>query len=67
MSEVMTLALRAKEAATGLGTTSTEQRNRALLAMAHGLMANQDEIIAANQKDMEAAREKGVASALLDP
>lgn len=66
MSEVMTLAQRAKEATTSLGITSTEQRNRALLAMAHALMHNQDKIIAANAKDMEAAREKGIAPALLD-
>jgi len=66
MSEVMTLALRANEAATSLGITSTEQRNRALLAMAHALMQNQDEIVAANAKDMDAARAKGIAPALLD-
>ncbi len=66
MSEVMTLARRAKEAATGLATTSTEQRDRALLAMAHSLTHNQDEILEANAKDMEGARQKNVAPALLD-
>jgi glutamate-5-semialdehyde dehydrogenase len=66
MSEVMTLAVRAREAARGLGTTSTGQRNRALLAMAHALTHHQDEILTANAKDMEEARGKNVATALLD-
>ncbi len=66
MSEVMNLALQARKAAARLGTTSTEQRNRALLAMAGGLMHAQDEILAANAKDMEAARAKNVAASLLD-
>ncbi len=66
MSEVMTLATRAREAAQRLGTTSTEQRNRALLAMAHALTHNQDEIIAANASDVAAARGKNVAESLLD-
>ena len=66
MSEVRTLAQRGQEAARGLATTSTEQRNRALLAMAHALMHNQEEIIAANSQDMDAARAKGIATSLLD-
>ena len=66
MSEVMTLANRAREAATGLATTSTGQRNRALLAMAHALTHNQDEVLEANARDMEDARSKNVAESLLD-
>jgi glutamate-5-semialdehyde dehydrogenase len=66
MSEVMTLALRAREAAQRLATTSTGQRNRALLAMAHALTHHQDEILAANEADMDAARAKNVGTALLD-
>jgi glutamate-5-semialdehyde dehydrogenase len=66
MSEVMTLALRAREAAQRLATTSTGQRNRALLAMAHALTHHQDDILAANAADMDAARAKNVSLALLD-
>jgi glutamate-5-semialdehyde dehydrogenase len=66
MSEVQALATKAREAAAGLAITSTMQRNRALLAMAAALTARQDEIVAANEKDMAAAREKGTADALLD-
>ncbi|MHB9002994.1 MAG: glutamate-5-semialdehyde dehydrogenase [Coriobacteriia bacterium] len=66
MSEVMVLAERAREAAGRLAITSTGQRNRALLAMAHALMANSEEIIAANDRDMADARTKNVQAALLD-
>lgn len=66
MSQVRELAVRAKEASRRLASSSTQQRNRALLAMAHALTARQDEIIAANEKDLAAAREKGTAAGLLD-
>lgn len=66
MSEVHELAARARQAAIALASTSTDQRNRALLVMAHALVAKQDEIIAANEQDMVAARAAGTAPALLD-
>ncbi len=66
MSEVMALAVRAREAAQALSTTSTEQRNRALLAMAHALMHNQEDILEANARDMQDARAKNVQESLLD-
>lgn len=66
MSEVVTLAQKAREAAAILATTSSSQRNRALLAMAHALVAKQDEILAANERDMEAARAKSTPPSLLD-
>lgn len=66
MSEVLQLAVGAREAARGLAVTSTEQRNRALLAMAHALMVHQDEILEANRADLDAARTKGTAEGLLD-
>jgi glutamate-5-semialdehyde dehydrogenase len=66
MSEVVTLAERAREAANALAVASSSQRNRALLAMAHALVARQDEILAANEKDMEAARAKNTPASLLD-
>ena len=66
MSEVMALAVRAREAAQALSTTSTEQRNRALLAMAHALMHNQEDILEANTRDMQDARAKNVQESLLD-
>ena len=66
MSEVLLLAERAREASSRLAITSTDQRNRALLAMAHALVAKQDEILSANEADMAAARAKAVAAPLLD-
>ncbi len=66
MPEVMNLARRARVASRRLGNTSTDQRNRALLAMAHGLMHGQEEILAANAVDMDAARTRNVAESLLD-
>jgi glutamate-5-semialdehyde dehydrogenase len=66
MSDVVKLAERARDASRILASTSTEQRNRALLAMAAKLMANQDEILEANAKDMQAGRESGMSESLLD-
>src|SRR5574340_106878 len=66
MSEVTELAKRAREASSSLASTSTDQRNRALLVMSHALMTRQDEILSANEADMSAARAKGTAASLLD-
>lgn len=66
MSEVLLLAKNAKEAARGLAITSTAARNRALLVMAHALTAKQDELLAANEVDIEAARANGTPEGLID-
>ena len=66
MAEVMDLAVRAREASRTLASTSTKQRDRALLSMAHALMSRQDEILEANAEDMEAARARNTAEPLLD-
>lgn len=66
MSEVLELATKARQAAIALASTSTDQRNRALLVMSHALVAKQDEIMAANELDMADARAKGTAASLLD-
>ena len=52
--EILTQAGAAKTAA---ATLSTERKNAALLAMAAGLEAETDSILAANAKDVEAARD----------
>ena len=66
MSEVVKLAERAQKASRKLASTSTKQRNEALLAMADRLVADQDVILEANAKDMEAGREEGLTASLLD-
>ena len=64
--EVVRIAEAAKAASAELAQTSTEQRNAALYAMAAALRDNADEIIGANEQDMEAAREAGTKESLLD-
>jgi glutamate-5-semialdehyde dehydrogenase len=60
------LAKRARAAAVKLGTLATETKDAALTAMAVELERGSDEVLAANARDMEAAREEGVTGALLD-
>jgi glutamate-5-semialdehyde dehydrogenase len=67
IAETMTALGRAsRSAATLLATASTEARNAALAAAAAELRKNAAEIIAANDKDMAAARERGLSGAMLD-
>ena len=66
MTDITQLALRARESARALAGTSTEARNGALVAMAAGLLAHSDRILAANALDMEAARAAGTPAPLLD-
>jgi glutamate-5-semialdehyde dehydrogenase len=56
----------ARAAAAELATTSGEKRNAALTAAASTLRENSGSIIAANEKDMTAAAERGLNSAMLD-
>lgn len=56
----------AKEASFLLSTLSTEMKNRALAAMAEALEDSAGEILAANEKDVKKAKEKGLSPALLD-
>ena len=56
----------AKEASCLLRTFSTEMKNRALAAMAEALEDSEGKILAANEKDVNKAKEKGVSAALLD-
>lgn len=64
--EVRALALRSRAAAAPLGRTSGEARAHALAAMAEALRRDAGSVIAANAQDMAAAREAGMAEALLD-
>ncbi len=66
MSEIAEIAKRAKEASRTLGTLSTSVKDAALARMAEALEANVDEILAANDLDMRAAKEKGIGESLLD-
>lgn len=63
---VQAKAQAAKQAAAKLAVTSTAVKNAALLAMAAALEAQQAEILAANERDMNAAVAKGMKSSMLD-
>jgi len=60
------LGRNARAAARPLATASTEQKNRALLAMAAALERRTAEILAENDKDMERGEAAGLTSAVLD-
>lgn len=63
---VQAKAQAAKQAAAKLAVTSTAVKDAALLAMAAALEAQQAEILAANERDMNAAAAKGMKSSMLD-
>ncbi len=56
----------AKEAAFRLASVDTETKNKALLNIADALIKNSEFIIAANKKDIENARKKGIKEAMID-
>lgn len=56
----------AKQASRILAGAATETKNRALTAMAQAIEENAPEILAANELDMAAAREKGMNATMLD-
>ncbi len=64
--DLQAMGRRAKEAARRLATLGTDVKNRALLAMADALVEHQDEILRANQHDMQAARDAGVTGYIID-
>lgn len=59
-------AHRAQAAAAQLRTTSTAIKNAAILAIGEALVARQTEIFEANERDLEAGRERGLSDAMLD-
>lgn len=64
--EVMEKAKKSKEAARKMSFMSTKVKNEALLAMADALIRRTDEIIQANNTDMEAGKKNNLNKALLD-
>ncbi|GHA26389.1 glutamate-5-semialdehyde dehydrogenase [Oceanisphaera arctica] len=56
----------ARAAAYTLAETSTRAKNQALLVMADALEAAADDILAANARDLAAARESGTGESMLD-
>lgn len=64
--ELITKGRAAKAASRILARTSTEQKNKALECMAKTLMQHQEEILTANRKDVERAKEKGLKASLIN-
>src|SRR3954453_10689674 len=63
---VTDLCLAAQAAARELALLDSATKDRALLAMADALEARVGEILEANARDLEAGRESGLSSALMD-
>jgi glutamate-5-semialdehyde dehydrogenase len=57
---------KARHAATILANTTTEKKNEVLLATAESVRSNMDMILAANAKDLKAARERGLVPSFVD-
>ncbi len=63
---IETMAKDAKTASRGLRSLGSAQKDDALLRMAEKLLEHKESIIAENRKDLSAAREAGLSSAMLD-
>lgn len=66
MDELITIATAARASARKLNLASSEEKNAALAAIAHALLAHEDSILAANARDMAAAQAAGMAPAMQD-
>jgi glutamate-5-semialdehyde dehydrogenase len=66
MSLVEELGKKAREAAGVMAVLTAEKKNEALLEMARAIRRERERILAENAKDLEAGREKGLSSALMD-
>lgn len=66
MKQIDDLGKAAKEAARQLAVISTEDKNKALLAIADGLIENCDYILSQNEIDLENGRKSGTTPAFLD-
>ncbi|KMK76064.1 glutamate-5-semialdehyde dehydrogenase [Alkalihalobacillus pseudalcaliphilus] len=66
MSELLQKAATAKQITKQLALKTTEQKNKALLAMAKQLIENKNEILTENKRDQEAGRKNGLSESLID-
>lgn len=66
MTYIETLGARAKASEKAMRCASTEQKNKALAAIAAALMENTDKILAANALDLEAAVKNGMSESMQD-
>ncbi|WP_224960075.1 glutamate-5-semialdehyde dehydrogenase [Geomonas subterranea] len=64
--QIRSIAAEARQASFAMAKLSSAVKNELLLDMAQGLVGNAEEIIAENKKDLEAGKERGLSSAMLD-
>jgi len=64
--DMLAMGRRARAAARQLALASPEARTKAISGMAEALRARADDVLKANAADQDAAREKGMDSAMLD-
>ncbi len=65
-ASIQAMAKKAKQAAAVLSVASSSSKDKALIAMADALVQEQDRVIQANKKDLEAGRDSGLSDALID-
>jgi len=65
-AQILEMGKNARAAAHELAKLSTEEKNAILLAMADAIVANETAILEANAKDIAAAEENGLTSAMID-
>lgn len=66
MNYLEKIGTRAKQAATLMNKMLQEEKNKALKSSVEAMLAAENEIIAANKKDLENAENNGMKSALID-
>ncbi len=66
MEEIRNLALKVKKASKKINTATYDERHKALFSMAAALRENMDFVLAENERDLKAAKEKGISDALYD-
>ena len=66
VEELKTKGARARKASGALAKLSSYVKDQALNGIADGLKARQEEILAANEQDLEAGRQAGLGDGLMD-
>ena len=63
---MLALGARARAASWEIGKATTAEKNSALIAIAEAIDASSEDLLAANQLDLQAGTDKGLADALMD-
>ena len=66
LTEIELIAKRARSASLALTRASEEEKNLALEAIAQGLESNSEALLEENKRDLDAAKDNGLSSAMVD-